>query len=220
MSLLWVRAGLSKWYQARQGADMPAMTRHRDQIAQAHGVPGFKAAIALRPVYNALSKSPVGHMSPTDAGFASGPKLDADRNLEMPWSDDHPLNENKNWDHIPAEKVNISRGIHATQEGVNASTVAHNLFHPGKLPPISWPGHEQTSEIGHPDVDPDSHDRALREEHYGADESSKVPRFYRDKTGKTYVADGHHQVSAALLLKKPHIEGRVWDENNPPEGVR
>lgn len=221
MSLLWVRAASGEsWGTARNRSDMGEMTRHKNQVAKAHGVPGFRAGIALRPIYQALGRGSINdNIQPEDAGFASGPSNDSDGNLKMPWSDDHPLTDHENWHHVPVGSVPL-KNIHATQEGVNARGVAHNLFHPGKLPPVSWPGQEHSSEIGDPDVDPDSHDHAERAEAIGADEASKVPRFYRDKTGKTYVADGHHQVAAALLLKKPSIQGRVWDESSPPEGVR
>jgi hypothetical protein len=221
MSLLWVRtaANAGEWYMARNTGDMQALKRHRQQVVDAHGVKDYQAGIALRPVYQSLAGRG-GYMSPKDAGFSSGPKLDQHGNEVLPWGDGHPLETHENWHHIPVTDVSLRSPIHATQDGVNARIVAHNLFHPGKIPATEYPGQEGTKGLGDPDVDPDSHDHAERAEAVGADESSKVPRLYKDKTGQLHVADGHHQVSAALLLKKPHIQARVWDENNPPEGVR
>lgn len=220
MSLLWVTAQGADWYQARNKGDLSAMNRHKDLVAQAHGVPGYQAGIALRPVYQSLGHSAFGQLKPKDAGFASGPANDADGNTQMPWSDDHSLNEHENWHHVPVTNVNLRQPIHATQDSVGSRMVAHNLFHPGKLPPKELPGQERTSQVGHPDVDPDTHDLHERADHIGADESSRVPRFYRSKEGRMYVADGHHQTAANLLLRKGTMRGRVWDENNPPEGVR
>lgn len=220
MSLLWKVAANSGWWDARNRGDLSSMNRHKDQVAKAHGVPGFRAGIALRPIYQALSRSRHGQLAPKDAGFASAPKNDADGNTEMPWSDDHPLNEHENWHHVPVTGVSLKQPIHATQDGVGAKLVAHNLFHPGKLPPVSYAGHATEHEVGNPDVDPDSFSREERERQTNPDEASKVPRFYRDKQYKLHVADGHHQVAAALLLGKDSIPGRVWDENHPPEGVK
>jgi hypothetical protein len=212
MSLLWVRTAAAEWYKARNTADMAAMKRHRQQIMDAHGVKDYQAGIALRPVYQSLSRHKIGQINAKDAGFASSPRQDSEGNDVLPWSDDHPLNEHENWHKIPVTDVPLRGPVHATQDGVGASLVAHNLFHPGKLPPTEWPGQEGTKGLGDPDVDPDTHDHAERAENVGADEASKVPRFYR-KNGQLHVADGHHQVAAALLLKKPHIQGRVWDED-------
>ncbi len=220
MSLLWVTASGGDWATARNRGDLSAMNRHKDQVAQAHGVQGFRAGIALRPVYQALGRGPFSQIKPEDAGFASGPKDDADGNTIMPWPDDHSLNEHENWHHVPVTDVNLHQPIHATQDGVGPRMVAHNLFHPGKLPPKEVPGQERTSDVGNPDVDPDTHDLHERADYLGADESSKVPRFYRSKEGRMYVADGHHQTAANLLLHKTTMPGRVWDESNPPEGVR
>lgn len=219
MSLLWVRtaANSGEWYMARNTADMPAMKRHRQQIADAHGVKDYQAGIALRPVYQSLSRSKIGSISAKDAGFASEPRRDSDGNDVMPWGDSHDLETHENWHHIPVTNVSLKGPVHATQDGVGARLVAHNLFHPGKVAVTEYPGQEGTKGLGDPDVDPDSHDHQERAEAVGADEASKVPRFYKDKTGRLHVADGHHQVAAALMLKKPHIQGRIWDENNPPE---
>jgi hypothetical protein len=220
MSLLWIVANNGDWASARNRGDLSAMNRHKQQVADAHGVPGFKAGMALRPIYHALSRSQYGQLSPKDAGFASAPGTDSDGNTEMPWSDDHSLNEHENWHHIPVTDVNLKHPIHASQDSVGAKLVAHNLFHPGKLPQTSYAGSQGERDLGSPDIDPDSFPREERAEAVGADESSKVPRFYRNKQGKTYVADGHHQIAANLLLGKDTMKGRVWDENNPPEGIR
>lgn len=222
MPNLWVQAvSGGPWFEARNRGDISAVNRHRAQVAAAHGVPGFRAGIALRPIYQALGRSTYGGLSPKDAGFASGPKQDEWGDV-LPWSDEHPLNEHENWHHVPVASVNLKQPIHATQDGVGAKLVAHNLFHPGKLPPVAHPGSEGEREhhVGNPDLDPDSFAHEGRSNAVNADEASKVPRFYRDAQGAMHVADGHHQVAAALLLGKPSIEGRVWDESNPPEGVR
>lgn len=218
MSLLWVTAAQDDWYLARNKGDLSTMHRHRDQVAQAHGVPGFRAGIALRPIYQTLSRSNIGEMKPTDAGFASNPKNDSQGNTAMPWSDEHPLNEHANWHDIPVTDVNLRQPIHATQDGVGARLVAHNLFHPGKLPPASF--RPEDNRVGHPDQDPDAQDHGERAEAVGADEASKVPRFYRNKQGQMYVADGHHQTAANLLLGKSTMPGRVWDESNPPHTAK
>lgn len=217
MTNLWVTAAFSEWWGARNRGDLTTMNRHRDQVAGAHGVKGFQAGIALRGIYQSMNGNR--DISPKDAGFASGPKTGSDGNLEMAFPDDHDLYEHHRWNGIEPTEVNLKQPIHATQEGVTAPMVAHNLFHPGKLPPggHSGPGSEH---VGNPDFDPDDMDHGHRVDSVSADESSSVPRFYRDATGKMHVADGHHQVAAALLLKKPSIRGRVWDESNPPGAPR
>lgn len=211
MSLLWVQAAAADWYSARNTGDTAAMKAHRQQIVNAHGVKDFQAGIALRPVYQALHGGRSGHIEPKDAGFASGPKLDSDRNVALPWSDDHPMYDSKNWDSVPTTQVDHRKPIHATQEGVNARMVAHNLFHPGKLPPGSHSG-QGASDVGNPDLDPDDVDEEHRRSAVGADTASKTPRLFKDKSGNLHVADGHHQIAAHLLLKKP-FQAKIWDES-------
>lgn len=220
MSLLWKTAANPGWWDARMRADMPAMKRHTKQVAEAHGVKDYQASIALRPIYQAMSHSRLSQIKPENAGFASSPKEDENGELKLPFDQDHPVWNEENWKHVPETQVNLRQPIHATQESVSANKVAHNLFHPGKMTPPDYEGQQGAHDIGNPDVDPDTYSHDARAEALGASDVSAKPRFYRSKTGQMYVADGHHATAAALLLKKPHITGRVWDENNPPEGTR
>lgn len=220
MSLLWKTAANAGWWDARMRGDMPAMNRHRQQVADAHGVKDYQAGIALRPIYQALSHSRLAQIKPKDAGFASAPRENADGELELPFPHDHPLWEEDNWKHVPETQVNLKQPIHATQESVSANKVAHNLFHPGKMTPPDYEGQQGAHDIGSPDVDPDTYSHEERTNALQATPVTSSPRFYRSKAGQMYVADGHHATAAALMLKKSHITGRVWDDNNPPEGVR
>lgn len=88
------------------------------------------------------------------------------------------------------------------------------------MTPPDYEGQQGAHDIGSPDVDPDTYSHDARADALGASDVSAKPRFFRSKTGQMYVADGHHATAAALLLKKPHITGRVWDDSNPPEGTR
>lgn len=220
MSLLWKVAARSGWWDARMRGDLSTMNRHKGQVAQAHGVKGFQAGVALRPVYEALHRSSMGHMDPKDVGFASKPRKDEDGADVLPWKEDHPLNEAANWHDIPVTKVNLRQPIHATQDGVSADLVAHNLFHPGKIPPPRFIGSDSAKDVGNPDVDPDSYSHEDRQYAHDTGEETRTPRFYKDAGGQMHVADGHHETAAAMLLRQPHINARVWDENNPPEGAK
>lgn len=211
MSTLWVHAAAADWFSARNTGNSAAMKAHRQQIMKAHGVKDFQAGIAMRPVYQALHGGRVGHIDPKDAGFASGPKTNSEGNIDLPWSDDHDMYESKNWDNIPTTTVDYHKRIHATQEGVNARMVAHNLFHPGKLPPGSHSG-QGSQDVGNPDLDPDEVDEEHRRSAVGADSASSVPRLFKDRSGTLHVADGHHQIAAHLLLKKP-FQAKIWDES-------
>lgn len=220
MSLLWKAAANAGWWDARMRADMPAMKRHRQQIVDAHGVKDYQAGIALRPVYQAMSHGRLSQLKAKDAGFASAPQEDENGELKLPFDQDHPVWNEENWKHVPETQVSLKQPIHATQGTVSANKVAHNLFHPGKMSPPDYAGGRGEQDIGDPDVDPDSYSHEDRSEALGAHPVSATPRFYRSKEGQMYVADGHHATAAALLLKKPHITGRVWDENNPPKGMQ
>lgn len=220
MSLLWKNAARSGWWDARWRGDMSAINRYRGKIAKAHGVPGFRAGSAMTPVMEALHGNHFGEMKPEDVGFASHPHKDEDGADVLPWKDDHPLNEEENWHHIPVTQVPIRRPIHATQDGVSADLVAHNLFHPGKVPPPRFAGSASEKDVGNPDVDPDSYTHEDRQYAHNTSEATRTPRFYKDEHGSMHVADGHHETAAAMMLGKTHIPGRVWDEKNPPEGVR
>lgn len=215
MSLTWTQAAnQGKWWMSRPTGDVNTYNRHVQQIMNAHGVSRDQAQIAHGKLSDMLQRGQYGHR-PTAFGFASTPRTDAQGFMETHIPDDHDMKDYEGptrWGHLDTQKVDLSRGVHSTQQEMDPHVVAHNLFHPGKLMPT------EKHNIGNPDFNPDEEDAASRAHADGVEVNSDRSRFYQPQgaSGPTYAADGHHRIAADLLLGKKHADGLVWDDTRPP----
>lgn len=177
--------------------------RHVSRIVDRHNVPRENAEEALRAVVPHLRSGAV-FVQPGEYGFASSNKQ------EEKWSSAQykHLQNPETWRHKPVEQVPTDDYIRATQDFVRPSSVAHNLFHPGHYEP----GEDEP--IGDPDYSPDW-DQPEEDRYRGTDEDSVLngtAKFLRHRDGSHSLLDGHHRVSADLLLGKSHTPGQVMDE--------
>lgn len=208
MSLLWIQAA---WHDANPDAEdwdefgyghetVPERgERYTRRVQDAHGVDRDTALHALRHVSRYLrGNAPQG--SPVDYGFTTAPRYG--RNATVP----EEIFSNV-WAKAPIHDVSLDGRIHASQPFVTHRNIAHNLFHPGKRP-----SQESDEDLGHPDAEPEAWSDEDAEDHdfdsYGP---TDLPRMIRQTDGSHMVADGHHRVTADLLLGKAKTKARVID---------
>lgn len=227
MALLWSQAAsheaMSWWNNERdheyEGDDEyplrdPSETlkqrgqRYKQQVVEKHGVHPDVAQKAIQHV--------VGHLQgdspwrdPTEYGFASSRRVDT----AFPPHVEARLIDPHTWKDKKPQEVDLTEPIHASQEFVRPSSVAHNLFHPGQKQP------QHTDEaVGDPDYDPrdDDYDDGEGEpEDSGGHDHSRA-YFLRRTNGEMHVVDGHHRVGTNLLLGKKSMTGVVLNESEIP----
>lgn len=220
MSTLWVRA--MAWFDndidheyeeglRPEGETLPERgNRYVRQIAQTHGVPEEHARNVAKTL---LGHVKGGTSDPRAYGFSSAAE-DRQGHYSIPQT--RALMDHRTWAGKKPEQVDISQGVHATQNYVDPNRVAHNIFHPGKKAP--WYEHHAT---GDPDYDPawdgdEDEDGSGMEMDHDSVQNRKLEnhtRFVRRNNGDLEVADGHHRVAADLLLGKTHTPGVVIHEN-------
>jgi hypothetical protein len=183
--------------------------RYVKQIADAHGVDHPTATQALKHVFHHVNEGDR-EVDPTKYGFASSA---ADRKGHYSIPTTRKIMDPETWKHSPVQDVSLHEPVHATQNYVKPSHVAHNLFHPGEKAPESEP-----DAIGDPDYHPSW---GQFEDEEGSGETSQAERdlenharFVRRTNGRLEVADGHHRVAADMLLGKSHTRGRVVHERD------
>jgi hypothetical protein len=187
--------------------------RYVSQIVDRHNVPRKAAFEAMQHVAGHLD-SDYATIHPSDYGFASAPRRNRDHySPEMT----KRLQDPETWRHRPVEQVPTDE-IHATQDFIRPSSVAHNLF---------WPGHRQPvsdDETGDPDVEPEpeEHDITDDYEYHSSDRSPQESadqrelhrhaKFVERHDGRIELADGHHRVAADMLLGKTTTPGHLIHE--------
>ncbi|MFF7198177.1 hypothetical protein ACFZAM_31275 [Streptomyces sp. NPDC008079] len=203
MSLIWSYIGrmppvTATWhdYSNPSGGYAQHAERLKKQVSDGHGIPGYAAGAGLRTLRDHLRAD---SDRASDYGFATG--YEHSDSGSYP----HELLNHKAWHRMEPEKVSLRQPIHASQYEMDANSVAHNIFHPGKPHPADW------DEIGNPDHDP-TQDSMPVPTHVRTD----LPRLYRNEQGQMHVVDGHHRLAADMLLKKSHTQALVWDAKNPP----
>jgi hypothetical protein len=197
----------------RTGESMPdRRKRCVSMIVDRHNVSRTAAAKALRNTFEAVSSDsayhnidhfdPEGHLDTIHHGHDDYYSHHESRVLHDPGT----------WEGRKVEQVPIDGGLHATQDWVRPSSMAHNLFHPGKKES------NIDDEIGDPDFDPDNTSES--EDDYEGEESPEhralgnVPKFVRRHDGSHEIVDGHHRVMTDVLLGKKHTPGHVLDEGD------
>lgn len=218
MSLLWTQA-MPWWNNEREfeheGDDEyplrdPSETlrergqRYKTQVMSNHGVDGPTAQRAIQHVVKHLDE---GHVwkDPTEYGFASSNRGDS----HWPMDVQQRLMDPHTWKGRQPQEVDLTEPIHASQDFLRPSSVAHNLFHPGKRQP-----EYEDDAVGDPDYDPDD----TREDEDPSDDHSLHSQVYfmRRNNGRMDVVDGHHRVATNLLLGKKSMPGIVIHENEIP----
>lgn len=231
MSLLWMDAAqhqiAAAWWneekdrEYEQDPDYPLRTdklkarrnRYVSQIVDRHNVPRKAAFEAMMHVAGHLEDDSV-YRHPSDYGFASAPSRNREHyGTEMT----KRLQDPATWRGRPVEQVRTDE-IHATQDFIRPSSVAHNLF---------WPGHRQPvsdDETGDPDLEPEAepHDVTEDDEYHQHDRSPgtsaeqrelhRHAKFVERHDGRIELADGHHRVAADMLLGKATTPGHLIHE--------
>lgn len=210
MSLLWVQAawhdaqpGTEEWDEHGYGHESRDERRERylQQVQTAHGVDRDTAHEAISRVARAMRGG--GRLSPVDAGFASQPAPPR-KGVDLP----EEVDFKDAWDRAPVRHIDLSRGVHASQTFLHPRYLAHNLFHPGEVPP------NEGDMVGHPDElsndDPEDEDYQW---HTDASENGPrdLPRVIRQTDGSYVVADGHHRLATELMLGKRTTAARELD---------
>lgn len=203
MSLLWIQAawhdaqpGTEEWDEYGHGREDKDQRRERyiRQVQDAHGVDRDTALGAIKAVVGHLRDK---HVQP----FASvpGPM----RRVHLP----EEVDFKEAWDSAPVEDVDLHKPVHASQHWLKGRSLAHNLFHPGEVPPSEY------EREGHPDEesnrDPDDDDYQY---YTGNDNGPRdLARLIRQTDGSHLVVDGHHRMATDLLLNKRTTKARVLD---------
>lgn len=175
-----------------------------DQIADAHDVPRENADRALEKIENHSQSIMADSKHFGFSDYVSDARSHAG-NAEM--------RTPELWHRAHVAQVPL-KGMKASQSWVRPSGVAHNLFHPGTRAP------EEEGVEGDPDYNPEWDEDRHREtdemmsHEYGGKPQPKtdLPRFLKHTDGSYTCLDGHHRVSADLLLGKESIPGRVIHE--------
>jgi hypothetical protein len=177
-----------------------------DHIADVHDVPRENADRALEKIENHIESGNLADSSHFGfSGYASGQARADAGGAEM--------RTPELWHRAHVADVPL-KGMKASQSWVRPSGVAHNLFHPGSRAP------EEDGAEGDPDYNPEWDEDRHREiddmvgSNYGEKPQPKtdLPRFLKHTDGSYTCLDGHHRVSADLLLGKESIPGRVIHE--------
>lgn len=179
--------------------------RYKQHVMDNHGVDGPTAQKAIQHVVRHLDEDHI-WKDPTEYGFASSSRAHDHwpMDVQMRLMDPHT------WKGRKPQEVDLTEPIHASQDFVRPSSVAHNLFHPGKR----QPDYDEDA-VGDPDYDPDlaREDDVPESEDHGL--HSQV-YFMRRNNGRMDVVDGHHRVATNLLLGKKKMQGVVIHENEIP----
>ena len=182
--------------------------RYVSQVVDRHNVSRGAAEKAIKHVLQHHDHSTV-FKSPTEYGFASVSNQDSHYSYEMT----NKLLDPETWRGRKVQQVALHQPIHATQNFIRPSSVAHNLFHPGKKQPDCT-----EHAIGDPDYDP-SWDQSDEDEWH--EEGGETPEqrelhknvfFMKRNNGRMEVVDGHHRVATDMLLGKSHTPGIVIHE--------
>jgi hypothetical protein len=189
--------------------------RYVSQIVDRHNVPRKAAYEAMMHVAGHLD-SDYASVHPSDYGFASAPRRNREHyGPEMT----SRLQDPETWRHRQVEQIPTDE-IHATQDFIRPSSVAHNLFWPGHRQPIS------DDETGDPDVEPEPEEPDIHDdyEYNSADERElhRHAKFVERHDGRIELADGHHRVAADMLLGKKTTPGQIIHERElmRPPGQR
>lgn len=179
--------------------------RYKQRVMENHGVGASVAQGAIQHVVKHLEDDSASK-DPTEYGFASSSRAHDHWGPEMGMR----LMDPHTWKGRVPQQVDLTEPIHASQDFVRPSSVAHNLFHPGKKQPEA-----EDEAVGDPDYDPDDTREEDESDHGGEDHHSQV-YFMRRNSGRMEVVDGHHRVATNLLLGKKKMQGVVIHENEIP----
>lgn len=220
MALLWARTAMAWWdndidheYEEGlrpEGETLPERgNRYVKQISSTHGIPEDHARTVAKALLGHVQN---GTSDPRQYGFSSAADT---RHNHYSTSQTRALMDHRTWAGKKPEQVDISQGVHATQNYIDPNRVAHNIFHPGKKAP--WYEHHAT---GDPDYDPawdgnEEESSGLEMDHDSVQNRALEghTRFVRRSNGDLEVADGHHRVAADLMLGKTHTPGVVIHEH-------
>ena len=206
MSLLWLQAawhdakpGTEEWDEYGHGHESADQRRERyiRRVQDVHGVDRDTALGAIKVVAGYARGQ-------TIQPFSSIPRQIGRNGRDLP----EEVDFKSAWDHAPVHDVDLRKPVHASQNFLHSHYLAHNLFHPGEVPP------SHQDEVGHPDAmsneDPDDEDYQ-----WHTDDSENgprdLPRLIRQTDGSHVVVDGHHRMATELLLRKPTTKARVLD---------
>lgn len=179
--------------------------RYKQQVMDNHGVTGPVAQKAIQHVVKKLKDNTVWD-NPSRYGFTTTTNKPLSHLVSLDAST--RIHQASTWRDVPVQHVPLDReNIHATQDFVRPSSIAHNLFHPGKHQ--TW----DDEAVGDPDYDPaDDHDNS--EDDHEDNQHTSHPRFVKMNDGRMMTLDGHHRVATDLLLGKTHTQGRVVHERD------
>lgn len=178
---------------------------YRKRIAAAHGVDEASAGSALNHVIGAMESR---SNDPTHYGFASS--IHSNRRFRPQTR--AKLWTPSTWHGAEDTQVSLHQPIHATQNYIRPSGIAHNLFHPGSRP-------AEMNE-GDPDYDPQQDHEMWHvsdDSAHFSDEDIAMhakSRFLQRRNGKLEVIDGHHRVAGDMLLGKSHTPGLLLHERD------
>jgi hypothetical protein len=179
------------------------------QIATAHGVDEGVAQGAAKQILHHVQNDT---QDPKAYGFSSASDS---RHDHYPIPQARAIMDHRTWRGKRVQDVDLTGGVHATQNYLDADRVAHNLFHPSKKTP-SYEQHATGDPDYDPDWDPDEDEGSGLEMDHDSVQNRELgshTRFIRRDNGDLEVADGHHRVAADLMLGKTHTPGVVLHEH-------
>lgn len=220
MSLLWVTA--MPWWNGEaeeheedlrpEGETLKQRgQRYKQMVVDNHGVRPEVAQKAVKRVIKHLDGDSIWR-DPTEYGFARPRATIPAQLLDTP-EGAQKIYRSEIWNAKKVESVPLDQEpIHATQTHVKHTSVAHNLFHPGKKQPSEEvhqgdpdynPAHD-VDDDGDWGLTPERKQRVMQEL-----EATKHPRFLKTNDGSLHLIDGHHRVATDMLLGKRQTYGRV-----------